>query len=52
MLYIFLWIFTWTIFSSLREHYKLTNKDTLMMSVGGFFCIVIFLQCNPQIDFS
>jgi len=49
--YILLWVFTWTLISSITEEYKISNKEIIKISILGLF-IVIFLIQNSKINIS
>lgn len=51
IIYLFLWIFTWTLMDKLAVKYKLS--DTIIkICVIGLFIIYCYIQMNPDINIS
>ena len=49
LIYILLWIFTWTLLHTLSVKYEFTDDDNIKISLIG---IIIIIQKNPNINIS
>lgn len=49
VLYLFLWIFTWTLVYKLFEKYKLSDDNIIKICVVGIILIIIFIQIQGDI---
>ena len=51
-IYLFLWIFTWTLMDKLSKKYKLSDDTIIKICIGGLIFIFIFIQLNKDINIS
>ena len=52
IIYLFLWIFTWTLMDKLAVKYKLSDDTIIKICVIGLFIIYCYIQMNPDINIS
>lgn len=52
VLYLFLWIFTWTLVYKLVDKYKLSDDTIIKICIGGLIFIFVFIQMNKDINIS
>lgn len=52
IIYILLWIFTWTLVDKLSEKYKLNDDTIIKICIIGILLIVIYIQINSDINIS
>ena len=50
VLYLFLWIFTWTLMDKLAKKYKLNDDTIIKICLSGLVLIVVFIQINSDIQ--
>tara|TARA_X000000950_G_C13463268_1_gene476765 strand:- start:299 stop:484 length:186 start_codon:yes stop_codon:yes gene_type:complete len=51
-IYLFLWIFTWTLMDKLSKKYKLTDDTIIKICIGGLVFIFLCIQLNKDINIS
>lgn len=51
-LYLFLWIFTWTLMDKLAKKYELSDNAIIKICIGGLFFIFVCIQMNKDINIS
>ncbi len=52
IIYLFLWIFTWTLMDKLAKKYKLSDDTIIKICIVGLFIIYCYIQMNPDINIS
>ncbi len=52
VIYLFLWIFTWTLMDKLSNKYKLNDDTIIKICLSGLLLIVVFIKINSDINFS
>lgn len=52
VLYLFLWIFTWTLAYQLVKKYELSDDTIIKICIGGLLFIIICIQLNKDINIS
>ena len=52
VIYLFLWIFTWTLMDKLGNKYKLNDDTIIKICLSGLVLIVVFIQINSDINIS
>ena len=52
VLYLFLWIFTWTLMDKLAKKYELSDDTIIKICIGGLFLIFVCIQMNKDINIS
>lgn len=51
-IYLFLWIFTWTLMDKLAKKYKLSDDTVIKICIGGLLFIIVCIQLNKDINIS
>ncbi len=51
-IYLFLWIFTWTLMDKLAKKYKLSDDTIIKICIGGLLFIIVCIQLNKDINIS
>lgn len=51
-IYLFLWIFTWTLMDKLVKKYKLSDDTIIKICIGGLLFIIICIQVHKDINIS
>lgn len=51
-IYLFLWIFTWTLMDKLSKKYKLTDDTIIKICISGLVFIFLCIQLNKDINIS
>ena len=51
-IYLFLWIFTWTLMDKLAKKYKLSDDTIIKICIGGVLFIIVCIQLNKDINIS
>jgi hypothetical protein len=51
-IYLFLWIFTWTLMDKLAKKYKLSDDTIIKICIGGLLFIIVCIQQNKDINIS
>jgi hypothetical protein len=51
-IYLFLWIFTWTLMDKLAKKYELSDDTIIKICVVGLIFIVGLIQMNKDINIS
>lgn len=51
-IYLFLWIFTWTLMDKLAKKYKLSDDTIIKICIGGLLFIIVCIQMNKDINIS
>ena len=51
-LYLFLWIFTWTLMDKLTKKYELSDDTIIKICIGGLLFIFMYIQMNKDINIS
>ena len=51
-IYLFLWIFTWTLVDMLIKKFQLSDNQIIIICVMGLIFIVGFIQMNKDINIS
>jgi hypothetical protein len=49
VLYLFLWIFTWTLVYKLADKYEISDDNIIKICVVGIILIIIFIQIHGDI---
>tara|TARA_Y100001958_G_C21237673_1_gene564521 strand:+ start:3038 stop:3223 length:186 start_codon:yes stop_codon:yes gene_type:complete len=52
VIYLFLWIFTWTLADKLTKKYELSDDTIIKICIIGIFFIVLCIQMNKDINIS
>ncbi len=52
LIYLFLWIFTWTLMEKLSKKYKLDDDTIIKICIGGLLSIIVCIQLNSDINIS
>jgi len=52
LLYLFLWIFTWTLVDKLAKKYELSDDTIIKICVVGLLFIIVLIQMNKDINIS
>ena len=52
LLYLFLWIFTWTLVDKLAKKYELSDDTIIKVCVVGILFIIVLIQMNKDINIS
>ncbi len=52
VIYLFLWIFTWTLMDKLSKKYELSDDTIIKICIGGLFFIFVCIQMNKDINIS
>ena len=52
VIYLFLWIFTWTLADKLTKKYELSDDTIIKICIIGIFFIVLCIQMNKYINIS
>ena len=52
VIYLSLWIFTWTLLDQLLKKYKISDDTLMKLCVGGLLIIICIVQLNPDINLS
>lgn len=52
LLYLFLWIFTWTLVDKLSKKYELSDDTIIKVCVVGILFIIVLIQMNKDINIS
>ena len=52
VLYLFLWIFTWTLMDKLAKKYQLNDDTIIKICIGGLIFIFVCIQMNKDINIS
>ena len=51
-IYLFLWIFTWTLMDKLAKKYEFSDDTIIKICIGGLFFIFVCIQMNEDINIS
>ena len=52
LIYLFLWIFTWTLVDKLTNKYELSDDTIIKICVVGILFIIVLIQMNKDINIS
>ena len=52
LIYLFLWIFTWTLVDKLAKKYELSDDTIIKVCVVGILFIIVLIQMNKDINIS
>ena len=52
LIYLFLWIFTWTLVDKLAKKYELSDDTIIKVCVVGILFIIVLIQLNKDINIS
>jgi hypothetical protein len=52
LIYLFLWIFTWTLVDKLVKKYELSDDTIIKICVVGILFIIVLIQMNKDINIS
>ena len=52
LIYLFLWIFTWTLVDKLTKKYELSDDTIIKICVVGILFIIVLIQMNKDINIS
>ena len=52
LIYLFLWIFTWTLVDKLAKKYELSDDTIIKICVVGILFIIVLIQMNKDINIS
>lgn len=52
LIYLFLWIFTWTLVDKLAKKYELSDDTIIKICVVGLLFIIVLIQMNKDINIS
>lgn len=52
LLYLFLWIFTWTLVDKLAKKFQLSDDTIIKICIVGILFIIVLIQMNKDINIS
>jgi len=52
LIYLFLWIFSWTLFDKICDKLELSDDDIIKICIFGLLIIILIIQNNSDIHIS